>query len=786
MYEGMLRGSKILIRNGADINIQDKQNETPLHYAAKNGHTRVVQLLMDERAQFWLTNKKGETALLSALKNRCETAAQLLIKPYPEQGLQNGESGDKTVVNGLAEPPTHEKYLNTIDSTEKTALAVAIENDMPAVALEILNTGADLILKCSDDEPVLTTAIWKEYTDVVQALLKREVDPDAFTRYQEPLYIAASRGYSGIVELILKIGKMGEDRTVIRTAMRGASENGHLEVMKHLVQFASREPSESFTTNLHHAFMGTVCEGHEDVAEFLLGAGADINHQDPAGNTPLQLAAFYSHLNIVRLLLLRRADLELQDRNGSTALSDAAYRNSADALEMLLAAGANKETENEKGNTPIMRAVSKGHVRAVELLIKSGVNLEAHNKRRKTALTKASSKGYVHIMELLIDAGADLEAQNEQKQTPLMIAVSKGHKGAVELLVNSRAKLDTPDSGGATPVMKALNQRDILNILLGAHASIDSEPVFGTILHRAAFFGETKLIKTVLDNRYDVNSIAGKYGTALQAAAYGGEAGVVELLLKDYTADIDKAGGKYFTAIQAAVNAAWRRSSVVRLLLEYRPNLDLVGGMFGTALHAAAAGQYPSILGMILNKKPSRYLRDVGGRLALHLAAWRGSWDTIQMICDGEDPLPLLRSTDNQGRTGMHFAATGSNNAVIEQLWKSAADSNVGDKDGWTPLHWACRKNSLSVVEYLLDHGADPQRTTRHGWTPAHVAIFHGQKEILPLVEARQESSVQDEVLSPLTKLDDGDESPVALPSEVAPQHNDYSCDSCYCVSNGI
>ena len=52
---------KILIDQGADINIQDPWGDTPLHRAAYFGNIEMVQLLLKKGANKHLKNKKGRT-----------------------------------------------------------------------------------------------------------------------------------------------------------------------------------------------------------------------------------------------------------------------------------------------------------------------------------------------------------------------------------------------------------------------------------------------------------------------------------------------------------------------------------------------------------------------------------------------------------------------------------------------------------------------------------------------------------------------------------------------------
>ena len=68
----------LLIRYGADINIQDTSKDTPLHYAAFQGSMPTVRLLLSKGANADLKNAAGESALDHARAQGHIEVAQLL------------------------------------------------------------------------------------------------------------------------------------------------------------------------------------------------------------------------------------------------------------------------------------------------------------------------------------------------------------------------------------------------------------------------------------------------------------------------------------------------------------------------------------------------------------------------------------------------------------------------------------------------------------------------------------------------------------------------------------
>ena len=54
---------KILLNAGADVNLQDIEGDTALHYTAYSGNIEILKLLLENNADKSIRNKDGETAL---------------------------------------------------------------------------------------------------------------------------------------------------------------------------------------------------------------------------------------------------------------------------------------------------------------------------------------------------------------------------------------------------------------------------------------------------------------------------------------------------------------------------------------------------------------------------------------------------------------------------------------------------------------------------------------------------------------------------------------------------
>jgi ankyrin repeat protein len=58
-----------LIRGGADVNLQDKNGYTPLHFAAQEQEVEIARLLLDHGASINAQDRHGNTPLSTAVFN---------------------------------------------------------------------------------------------------------------------------------------------------------------------------------------------------------------------------------------------------------------------------------------------------------------------------------------------------------------------------------------------------------------------------------------------------------------------------------------------------------------------------------------------------------------------------------------------------------------------------------------------------------------------------------------------------------------------------------------------
>lgn len=156
-----------------------------------------------------------------------------------------------------------------------------------------------------------------------------------------------------------------------QTALNIASRNGHLEVVRLLLNFT--QPLADGTGRVR---------------------GVDVNHADRDGWTPLRSASWGGHTEVVRLLISHPGcAIDCADKEGRTALRAAAWSGHEDILKILIEAGANVNSVDKQGRTSLIAASYMGQYDIVEILLENGADVNHLDLDGRSALCVAALCG---------------------------------------------------------------------------------------------------------------------------------------------------------------------------------------------------------------------------------------------------------------------------------------------------------------------------------------------------------------------------------------------------------
>ncbi|KAK4158897.1 ankyrin repeat-containing domain protein [Cladorrhinum sp. PSN259] len=368
-------------------NLQDTTGKTPLLYAAENGHTGLVWLLLTRQdVSPSSADINGWTALSHAARR-----------------------GHKAVVESLLARMDMQPYLT--DGARRTPLSHAAETGQDAIIRSLLTTG--------------------------------KFEPDtADSDGRRPLFYAVQRGHVGTVRLLIDTGRVDVYEEVNKKDLLGwvLDKQAHDIATILIKKDVSLERKHLGATPL----MKAAATADTALVSLLLEKGANIERADENGMTPLGLAAKLGKVALAELLLEKGANIEGASYQGMRPLALAAEKGHDALAKLLLEKGANIEVTNNMGMTPLNLAAAKGHdaltklllekakcgkMAVAKLLLEKGAKVE-QNEESQSALACASLSGHEEMVRLLLAKGAMVKA------SALDAAAAGGHLKIFEILVD--------------------------------------------------------------------------------------------------------------------------------------------------------------------------------------------------------------------------------------------------------------------------------------------------------------------------------------------------------------
>jgi ankyrin repeat protein len=414
--------AELLIEHGADINAVTKVSKTtPLHNAVSSA--AVVQLLLKEGASVDPQDSDGETPLMLACANRnsarvveilIQAGADPMIKDKLDgfTGLHyscfSDELGPIVIHSGRCDD------LNVENKHGSTPLIFAALKGCSDVASCLLQTGKVKIdHETSNGATALMFAAHFGKVEVMKLLIAYDASIVLKVEVHRctALHIACAMGHLAAVKLLLETDASNIKAVDSggRTAFDLAASGGYTDIVAFMLMRDDVDPLRISRRNYTPLLMAAV-SGKQDLIEMLMAVeGTDLGRMTTGGMTLFTIAAAAGLEDLCRDLIEKDIpDVTLLASGaGLSPLHYATDSNKVGVVELLLAQpGVDENIRSHKGLTPLLYAVREENAKSVMTLLAHHVDIDAPDDRGRTPLLMAVLKRNQDIVRMLLKAGA--------------------------------------------------------------------------------------------------------------------------------------------------------------------------------------------------------------------------------------------------------------------------------------------------------------------------------------------------------------------------------------------
>ena len=489
--------TQLLIKFGADVNVVDKGNRSPLDYSIASNNIVIFKELLP--LCNYNTFKNGIIMLNSQILNiRIHLD---IITLFVENDMFYRVFEDDILLVSNIVRKIIERFSNILD-----------QGYMELIKLMISKIGIEIFRQEFTNKSLLATRGLNTYftIDNLELLIQLGAKVDV----QDPL-----TGYTPLIP-------SSEYNTI------------SLEIVKFLVNhvdnkpvFINRESQDSFTALNRFTF------AHIEIVKYLIENGGDINYKNKFGVTAFMYACCTKY--DISYLITSGANVNIQSNNGTTALMLAVINKRSNAVKELLDNNADIFLKNNKGKNALDEAIKIKNKPIVTLfcnyIIKNDLDLDLDLDKYDAIINKYTSKDILEIRHTgtnviansLNNTQDDLLIKNLISYNPNIDTI----KNLLENGANANIKIVNAFYT-INKLMKTQQGINILKLLLEYKLNVNLKNRYNdSLIHAAVKVNNIDIVKLLIQNGADVNVTNNKNETPLINAITTSNVDIIKELL---------------------------------------------------------------------------------------------------------------------------------------------------------------------------------------------------------------------------------------------------------------
>ena len=374
-----------LLLYGANVNIQDKDGNTSLHFALKFKHYELLTTLLHYGGDINIINHEGVSIFESADNDEKDilSTTESLVDTRAYNIFETARLGD---LNRLVHSYSKHQQLLQSNSDGQSILHLAVLSNNIKAVLYLLNKGLNIDAEDNDGlTPLILSMSHARYLNVALLLLDRHASVEH----------SSGKGHSALSVAIRNSNPEGAKVLIKRGANINVADNAHTPLtLTHTALLQYNEKAQEYReletlllskgarvdVSLNSLGWTPLCttvtkaqdKPNSEHIRLLLQLGANVNHIDINGRTPLMLATSMGRKTSVEMLMNNYAANNIFDNFGWSALMFGVYYNHIEVVTFMLDSGVDPNLASPQGLTALKIAQEHNRIKMVDLLLEYG------------------------------------------------------------------------------------------------------------------------------------------------------------------------------------------------------------------------------------------------------------------------------------------------------------------------------------------------------------------------------------------------------------------------------